>query len=465
MAEEKTLNEQDLDNHLKSDISLNNKFSNYANQYSKDVEDENENENENEDPIDNLKKIYYDFTSDLLKTFPELAENIDKNLLFILNNNKTENNEHEDEDKMKTCICELKEFCLKIYPEKFFDILYQNDKLFSHDAPLLLLPGIDFNILWKENITDNTRETIWKYLQLILFTIVSDISDSSSFGDTAKLFEAINEDDFKSKIEETINQMHSCFDISGVKDVSNINLNDLPDASFINDHVSGMMDGKLGKLAKEIAQETAEDLNIDMGNESSVGDVFQNLLKEPNKLMNLVQKVGGKLDEKLKSGELKESELLAEAGEIVNKMKDMPGISNLKDMFGNIPGMGGMGGMDGMGAGKSKLNVNAMQAHLQRNIKLAKQRERMKSKVNNSGESNENDETTGFNEDELELANKAANDALEQLLSTEGLNEEGIENFIFSTGEKYEKSSVKDAPSNNNNNKKKKKRKKKKKKD
>ncbi len=265
MNEEKALNEQDLDNHLKSDISLNNTFADYANQYSKDMEDEDKDKH-NEDHMNNLKKIFYDFTADLLKTFPELAENLDNNLLFILNNKKSENNNREDEDKIKTCICELKEFCLNIYPEKFFDILYQNDKIFSHETPLFLLPGIDFNILWKENITDNTRETIWKYLQLILFTIVSDISDSSSFGDTAKLFEAINEDDFKSKIEETINQMHSCFDISGVKDVSNINLNDLPDANFINDHVSGMMDGKLGKLAKEIAEETAKDLNIDMEN-------------------------------------------------------------------------------------------------------------------------------------------------------------------------------------------------------
>ena len=32
MTEEKSLNEQDLDNHLKTDSSLNNYFSDYANQ-------------------------------------------------------------------------------------------------------------------------------------------------------------------------------------------------------------------------------------------------------------------------------------------------------------------------------------------------------------------------------------------------------------------------------------------------
>ena len=53
---------------------------------------------------------------------------------------------------------------------------------------------------------------MWKYLQLILFSIVSNISDGDSFGDTAKLFESINEDEFKNKLEETINNMKDMFE-------------------------------------------------------------------------------------------------------------------------------------------------------------------------------------------------------------------------------------------------------------
>ena len=93
--------------------------------------------------------------------------------------------------------------------------MYQNEKIFEQDEPLYLLPGIDFRPLWKENISNTTRETIWKYLQLILFSVVSNLSDSSSFGDTAKLFEAIDEEKFKTKLEETISQMQACFDVSG----------------------------------------------------------------------------------------------------------------------------------------------------------------------------------------------------------------------------------------------------------
>ena len=55
----------------------------------------------------------------------------------------------------------------------------------------LFLPGIDFAILWKENISDKTKTTIWKYLQLILFSTIENLQDKASFGDTADLFNAI----------------------------------------------------------------------------------------------------------------------------------------------------------------------------------------------------------------------------------------------------------------------------------
>ena len=130
-----------------------------------------------------FSNIIKDFIKDILITFPELQKNLNEHLMNIINEEETESES----------LNIVKDFCVKVFPEKFFDILYQNKELFSNDSPLFFLPGIDFNELWKEDISDKTRETIWKYLQLILFTVVSDISDTSSFGNTAKLFEAIND--------------------------------------------------------------------------------------------------------------------------------------------------------------------------------------------------------------------------------------------------------------------------------
>jgi hypothetical protein len=380
---------------------------------------EETNSNESTD----FKKVIIDFVKDMLHTFPEILPLLDTNMRCIAEGTNVSNE----------CIDNIKEVCEKVYPQRFFDILYQNNKIFEEAEPLYLLPGIDFRPLWKENISDKTRETIWKYLQLILFSVVSNLSDSSSFGDTAKLFEAIDEEKFKTKLEETISQMQACFDMSGANavDASGINLDDLPDPESLHEHVSGMMEGKLGSLAREIAEETANDLHVDMEDETSVGDVFQKLLQQPDKLMGLVQKVGGKLDEKIKTGELKESELLAEAGTIMEKMKDMPGMSNLQNMFG-----GGNG---------AKMNVNAMQAQMERNMKSAKQRERMKQKVS---ENHTQQKEAEMSLHELEKATAAANEAFASLLRSEGMSDEGIEKLVFSTGETYQKSRPYDAPTN-----------------
>jgi hypothetical protein len=381
---------------------------------------------QNENPIDNLRKIIFDFTNDLLTSFPELRETLDSNLLAVIENDETPETE----------LLAVRDYCLKIYPEKFFEILYQNEKLFEGDEPIYLLPNIDFAYIWKENISDSTRKTIWKYLQLLLFALVSDMSDTTSFGDTAKLFEAIDNDAFKTKLQETIFNMDNAFDSSDSSGNASGNENELPDPEKLHDHMNKMLNGKLGNLAREIAEETASDINIDMEDESSVNDVFQKLFKNPTKLMDLVTKVGSKLDTKIKSGDLKESELLAEAAEMMQHMKDMPGMENIQNLFNK--------------AGSDKMNVNAMQSHMKRNIHLAKQKERMRSKI-----SKPPPPPSEINADDVDIANQAAID----LLLSEGVKFEDMEHVIFSTGDKYEKSTPNSNPDNEPKKKKKKKKK------
>ena len=384
-----------------------------------------ETKKDNSSQLKDLGKIIIDLTRDILNTFPELDASLHSNLRVLLDGTE------ESDD---TAIKSIHEHCKTTFPERFFDILYQNNSMFEDETiNVEFLPGINFRPLWKENISDKTRETIWKYLQLILFTTVSDISDGESFGDTAKLFEAIDENEFRSKLEDTINKIQGMFegdndgseDNGETKSTPGINLEDLPDPNTIHEHVSGMMNGKLGNLAREIAEETAHDLNMDMENATSINDVFQKLFKNPTKLMGLVKNIGGKLDQKIKSGDIKESELLAEATDIVNKMKDMPGMGNLQSMLGKM-GMGGGG----------KLNTAAMQSHLNRNMKMAKQKERMRSKVDEKQNSN-----VVMDQETLMAKNAASLKAAAELLKSEGYGADGIEKLVFSTGENYEKSS------------------------
>lgn len=142
-----------------------------------------------------------------------------------------------------------------------------------------------------------------------------------------------------------------------------------------------MMGGKLGKIAMELAEETAQELNLDLENTNSAKDVFQTLFKNPTKLMSMVKNIGSKLDDKIKSGELKESEIMEEGMELLNKMKNMPGLGNMQKMFAQM-------GIPGLGKG-GKLNMNAMQAQMGRNMNAAKTKERMRAKVDQKAKERE----------------------------------------------------------------------------
>lgn len=361
--------------------------------------------------------VIKDFISDLIRTFPDKITRESNNNLFMILDDDSES------------INNMYNYCKEIYPKYFFDILYQNEDLFQDDKKCsMLLEGVDFRILWKENITENTKKIIWKYFQLILFSIITSVNTDDSFGDTTKLFEAINQDEFKEKIEETLKDIGNIFnqDISNSDgiDVSNVDQNsffnsaNIPKADELHSHINEIMNGKLGGLAKEIAEDTMKDLNFDMENEESVSGVFKELFKNPTKLMDLVKNVGTKLDTKLKSGDIKESELLEEASNLVNKMKDLPGMNDMQKMFSKmgIPGMPGMGGMGGMGGGK--VNMGAFQKHMEQNLKSARMKERMRAKM----EQNQNTDVK---------------------IKSNGINTDGLEELIYTSNENIERSKLK----------------------
>jgi hypothetical protein len=365
-------------------------------------------------PPENFKNIIIDFISSFLTAFPEYADGVHA---FI------NSASHAQDDVTPDAVAKLFAHCQSVYPERFFDILYQNENIFSPDAAVSndvsvdFLPGVDFRIVWNlTDISETTKERIWKHLQLITFTIVSGMSQGNvSFGDTAKMFEAINEEELRVKLEETMANLQSMFEDTKNGDNTNNNTNNnnnnnntnstnapdggsrsgtgdkstpLPDAEKMHEHLSGLLDGKIGALAKEIAEETVKELDIDVSEETSVSGVFQKLMKNPGKLAGIVKKVGEKLDKKMKSGDIKESELFKEASDFMSKMKGSGGGGKggmgdiaqlLKSMNLNMGDLGGLGG--GGGGGKAKVNLGAMQSQLGRNLKMAQNKERMQKKL------------------------------------------------------------------------------------
>jgi predicted RND superfamily exporter protein len=92
---------------------------------------------------------------------------------------------------------------------------------------------------------------------------------------------------------------------------------------------------------------------------------MQTIMKNPQKILSLVKDIGGKLEEKIKSGQVKESELLEEATDLIDKMKDMPGI---KEMMNKM-------GMNG------KIDFKAMANKMKQNMTSTKTKERLQKKM------------------------------------------------------------------------------------
>lgn len=370
-----------------------------------------------------LIKILKDFINDVQNTFPEYTKLFTKNELEYLKDSPDVNLLNNSVEYFKT-----------VYPERFFDILYENEEMFlNSNINTKFFENIDFKNIWNSNISENTKKIIWKYLQLVLFSLSNNIEGMESFGETAKLFEAIDENELKTKLEEVISSMGNIFDMSDNNlngnfkefndfmknymndnnvDISNVNFDDifkqfgdlngeidisenefkdffenfsnndlsenafndenLPNPEDIHNHLTSIMGGKIGKLAQEIADETAKELDIDTDNISNVGDVFSKLFKNPGRLTNMIKKVSTKLDEKLKSGEIKKSELMKEANEIMTKLQSTPGMKGMEKMFSK---MGGLGGKN------TKLNMNLFKSMMEKNQKQSSQKERMLRKL------------------------------------------------------------------------------------
>lgn len=375
----------------------------------------------------------------------------------------------------------LYDYCLSVYPERFFDILYENEEIFSSDnkTNTLFLPCVEFKLLYNcEGVTENTRKSMWKYIQLILFTIVGNVKDKQDFGKSMNLFEGIDEKELQEKLTETMSGIGDFFknleSVSAKTDTKNETKTDsessspfippnmdkileemeaglgagfgegfgeglgadkpevnaffekmfgdmggmkgmkeqfeqaqsqfksesepepetsssssdssykTPNPDDIHNHLKDLFGGKLGGLAKELVEELSEELKEGLGlddlNASSTSaDVFQKLMKNPDKFMQIVKKINQKFQEKMKRGDISQEDLMKEAGEMLKKMKEMGGGNSkqMNEMFQNMAkSMGGSMGA-GFGGKNTRVDTNAMD----RMMKQQSTKDRMRAKL------------------------------------------------------------------------------------
>ena len=85
-----------------------------------------ESQNDTQTTTRSLVRISTDLINDLLHSFPECEDELMDMKSHL-----------EDSSYL--------DYCKKIYPQRFFDILYQNDEIFGNDeVDTCFMPNIDF---------------------------------------------------------------------------------------------------------------------------------------------------------------------------------------------------------------------------------------------------------------------------------------------------------------------------------
>ena len=294
-----------------------------------------------------MEKIIDDFITDLSITFPEKQEQW--TLLSVKSPEKSK---------------ELMEYFSTVYPERFFDILYQNEEIFvksnvkdQEEINTCFLPGVDFTELFHSNISENTKKTIWKYLQLILFQVIENVKSKSAFGDSANLFQGIDENELQEKMKETMEGLkvffqpddstqeqshneteHSQGETGGKEPNIFENLFKNMDSENLQDHLKNLMGGKIGGLVKELVEEMKDEFSEfekemgDIHGNPSIQEVMKRLMKNPAKMMGLMKKMTEKVKTKMQQGG-NEEEFMKETADIFKQMGGKDGFMKMFEEF------------------------------------------------------------------------------------------------------------------------------------
>lgn len=287
-----------------------------------------------------LFSLFSDFIRDLSKVFPEIKNSLYRN--------------YED------CLVESDK-CLSDFPKvkRFLELIGDYEKyivdknLEFFDLEVEFLEEIQFNRLWEKNISNKTRESIWKYFQT--FQLIN-INLKSS--------EALNAVLEGNKIDKSalkdIKKMQKLSEEVQSKSNTTEGENDL------DQMLGGIMNSGIGEIAKEVAK------GLDV--ESMFGSVDENSnpmelmakLMNPDKMGAIFNNINSVMEKKMESGELTQEGLKKEAEGMMGKMGENPMFKNMMQQMG-----------------ENNMDTSEKSEELTREEKQRRLREKIKEKKNN----------------------------------------------------------------------------------
>ena len=220
------------------------------------------------------------------------------------------------------------------------DIANKDEVVFSEENTIL--DNINFNKIWNsDNVSDDNKEIIWNYLHTLYIFAYEHVKDVDIKNILKKLKNVSpDENNLDDDTKTLINIINSLTGKDGgvdtIKEIDD-------DAENMSYELPQIFNGTIGNLAKEIAKDI--DTNaINLEDPASLlRDLMSGNFDEDNDesgVVNLVKNITSKIQSKLVDGDIKESDLMTDAE---NLMKNFTNSNN------KMPGMGGMAGMEGMG--------------------------------------------------------------------------------------------------------------------
>lgn len=270
------------------------------------------------------------FVGDIIRSIPE----------YIVEGQKVK-------ESLKDNINEYKSHFVSCIKGNFLEISDQKEEFFTENAgpgKTDLIKGLDIAPYWSE-FSDNTKTTVWKYIQILMLCCHLESKDNKPVSVSADGSETegnTQNDEKAREIESFVDFMNTQLDPEVIKKMMR-NLkeknaeNDKETSGFLN----SIMNSKIGGLAKEIAESIGEDdlketlgISENMKLNNPMDLIGKLTSKDGNsKMMKLMSKIGGAIQSKMKSGDLNHQDLMAEAIGMMSKVKNNPMMASVQSMM------------------------------------------------------------------------------------------------------------------------------------
>jgi len=258
---------------------------------------------------ENSSKLLQSFINDIIDVFPEY-----ENRLLKYYQPKLEEGIVNDK---------LTEFLenIDLISEK---IVNKDIKLFDGDP--IILQNVSFKLLWNtKDISDQTKNSIWKYLQTFCAMNIQNNSEKEKIDEVIKSIESHE----KVKDKETFKNMKKLqklnenFDVNKLEKVIGENHSSVGEG--MNEMNKMFETTSIGKIAKEITEE------LDIENIVTNGGGIQDLFSGGN-MANIMQTISSKISNNQEA--MNGDNLMEEASNICNSMQGNPLFSSL---LGGMP--------------------------------------------------------------------------------------------------------------------------------